>query len=109
MAVEKMVDPADLVTQFEAFSRDCPEYVIRLQGDYEDELFEVLIFKGFSSSTTHPTAFDPDRTVLLPGARLAQAELLKGPLTTCPTTVRGPEQPQTLLDFLRQSVMIPES
>lgn len=44
------------------------------------EPFELLIFRGFSSSVTHPTAYDPDQSALPPGAELASAELLAGPL-----------------------------
>jgi len=39
-----------------------------------------VIFRGFSSSTTHPTAFDPDQPALEPGAWITAAELLQGPL-----------------------------
>jgi hypothetical protein len=45
-----------------------------------EEALEVLIFRGFSSCTTHPTDFDPDRTVLPNGAAIETAELLRGPL-----------------------------
>ncbi len=46
----------------------------------EREPFELLIFRGFSSLTTHPTAFDPDRSALPEGARISSAELLAAPL-----------------------------
>lgn len=96
-------DEADLVRRLEARSRELPGYVIRLQGHVDDAFFELLIFKGFSSSTTHPTAFDPDTSVLLPGTLFDQAELLQGPLiTVAARIVRGPESPQSLLDFLSQ-------
>lgn len=44
------------------------------------EPFELLIFRGFSSLTTHPTAFDPDRAALPETARISSAELLAAPL-----------------------------
>jgi hypothetical protein len=44
------------------------------------EPFELLIFRGFSSLTTHPTAFDPDRAALPEGALIDGAELLAAPL-----------------------------
>jgi hypothetical protein len=40
----------------------------------------LLIFRGFSSSTTHPTAFDPDQPALPTDAEITGAELLAGPL-----------------------------
>ena len=97
-------DEADLVRQLEACSQELPGYVIRLQGRQDDAFFELLIFKGFSSSTTHPTAFDPDTSVLMPGTSFNQAELLKGPLMKAAAEiVRGPESPQSLLDFLSKT------
>ena len=70
----------DLVQQLEERSRLDSERVVRLTGNVDGEPFELLIFRGFSSSTTHPTAFDPDASVLPPETRLEQAELLQGPL-----------------------------
>ncbi len=44
------------------------------------EPFELLIFRGFSSSVSHPTAFDPDLPALPAEACIEEAELLQGPL-----------------------------
>ena len=44
------------------------------------EPFELLIFRGFSSSLSHPTGFDPDQPALPATARIDAAELLAGPL-----------------------------
>ncbi|MFN9623490.1 MAG: hypothetical protein ACK587_11785, partial [Cyanobacteriota bacterium] len=49
-------------------------------GDPEREPFELLLFRGFSSSVTHATAFDPDRPALPEGAVITSADLLAGPL-----------------------------
>ena len=54
----------DLVHAFEERTRQHPDRVVRLRGQVDDEPFELLIFRGFSSSTTHPTSFDPDASVL---------------------------------------------
>lgn len=87
---------AALLAALEELSRGRPDRVLRLRGrlgvDAEglpvdqaaaavaEEAFELLIFRGFSSSVTHPTAFDPDRPALPEGALIASAELLAGPL-----------------------------
>ena len=68
-----------LVQELEERTRLSPDRVVRLHGFVLDEPFELLIFRGFSSSTTHPTAFDPDASVLPDGTRLDWAELLQGP------------------------------
>jgi hypothetical protein len=87
---------AALLADLEAISRTRADRVLRLRGvlpsgDAEAcsaaEPFELLIFRGFSSSTTHPTAFDPDRPALPEGARIGAAELLAGPLNPLEETV----------------------
>jgi hypothetical protein len=49
----------ELVAQLEERSRNHADRVLRLLGVVGVEPFELLIFRGFSSSTTHPTRFDP--------------------------------------------------
>ena len=88
----------DLVQQLEERTRLLPDRVVRLQGTVQGEPFELLIFRGFSSSTTHPTAFDPDASVLPEGTALEQAELLQGPFNPAESTVlMGPLSPVALL------------
>ncbi|MCS5691485.1 hypothetical protein NZK33_05735 [Cyanobium sp. FGCU-6] len=77
---------ASLLARLEELSRGRPDRVLRLNGSLpaeqaeEPEAFELLIFRGFSSSTTHPTAFDPDRPALPEHCTITSAELLQGPL-----------------------------
>ena len=88
----------ELVQQLEERSRLAPDRVVRLTGTVFREPFELLIFRGFSSSTTHPTAFDPDASVLPDGTRLELAELLQGPLNPADhSVVAGPMAPGDLL------------
>tara|TARA_Y200000002_G_scaffold141216_1_gene116574 strand:+ start:456 stop:749 length:294 start_codon:yes stop_codon:yes gene_type:complete len=92
-----MTDQA-VVQALEERTRFQPQRVVRLRGQVRDELFELLIFRGFSSSTTHPTAFDPDASVLPEGTSLDQAELLQGPLLPSQEVVlAGPMPPNDLL------------
>jgi hypothetical protein len=78
-----------LLAGLEELSRNHPDRVLRLRGTlpadpaqqtHQAEPFELLIFRGFSSSVTHPTAFDPDSPVLPEGTQIAAAELLRAPL-----------------------------
>ncbi len=88
---------AALLGVLEEISRGRSDRVLRLRGqlavdgegrpvdappgaDLPMEPFELLIFRGFSSSVTHPTDFDPDRPALPAGARIETAELLAAPL-----------------------------
>ena len=76
-------DPA-LLGDLEAISRLHPDRVLRLRGTLTAEqgleAFELLVFRGFSSSTTHPTCFDPDQPVLPHGLEISAAELFRAPL-----------------------------
>ena len=70
-----------LLGQLEALSRERPKRVLRLEGRLPcGERFELLIYRGFSSSTTHPTAYDPDQPALAEGSEITSATLLEGPL-----------------------------
>ena len=93
-----MMESTALVQELEERTRLSPDRVVRLHGFVLDEPFELLIFRGFSSSTTHPTAFDPDASVLPDGTRLDWAELLQGPLDPSgETRLVGPVNPEDLL------------
>jgi hypothetical protein len=88
---------AELLAALETISRDHPRRVLRLQGqlppdhDGVAEPFDVLIFRGFSSSVTHPTAVDPDQPLLPEGSLVKSAVLLQGPLQTDGSTaLAGP-------------------
>lgn len=75
----------DLLARLEVLSRGRPDRVLRLRGGWApeggaEEPYELLIFRGFSSSTTHPTGFDPDQPLLPEGVELRTADLLAGPL-----------------------------
>ena len=86
------------LSQLEAFSSQRPDRVLRLAGLLAGEPLELLIFRGFSSSTTHPTAFDPDQSALPEGALIQTAALLAGPLNPAAEQVlAGPSDPDVFL------------
>jgi len=101
---------AALLAALEAISRERPDRVLRLRGSLPadpeaaaagEEPFELLIFRGFSSSITHPTAFDPDQPALPETARITEAELLAAPLD--PSRERrlaGPRDAEAFLEPL---------
>jgi hypothetical protein len=94
---------AALLSQLEAISSGRADRVVRLTGMLPvqggEEAFELLIFRGFSSSVSHPTAFDPDQPALPAEARVLEAELLQGPLNpAAEQRLAGPMAPEELLD-----------
>jgi hypothetical protein len=94
---------APLLAALEAISRSRADRVLRLRGSLPAgngwEAFELLIFRGFSSSVSHPTAFDPDQPALPEAARIASAELLQGPLDPAQERLlAGPASVEAFLD-----------
>ena len=99
-------EPRALLAGLETISRSRPDRVLRLRGSVaaagavgeDDQPFELLIFRGFSSSTTHPTGFDPDQPLLPDGVRIETAELLEGPLNPAAERIlAGPARCQEFL------------
>jgi len=112
-AAESGLTIATLLAELEDLSRQHPDRVLRLRGHLPTaplaqelppgaapgDAFELLIFRGFSSLTTHPTAFDPDRAALPEGTRLGSAELLQAPLDPlAERSLAGPGPVQKFLD-----------
>lgn len=107
---------ASLLVQLEQISRNRPDRVLRLRGALPAasastaatspaetaamEPFELLIFRGFSCSVTHPTDFDPDRPLLPEASRIEAAELLAGPLN--PAEEKRLAGPAPVEQFLRE-------
>ncbi|MEB3234715.1 MAG: hypothetical protein VKM98_04735 [Cyanobacteriota bacterium] len=93
-----------LIASLEAISRQRPDRVLRLRGTVAAaaapaEAFELLIFKGFSSSTTHATDMDPDQPVLPADVVIEDAELLAAPLNPAdPQLLAGPWPVSDFLD-----------
>ena len=93
---------AELLNALEEISRGRADRVLRLRGvlppEQGSEPFELLIFRGFSSSLSHPTGFDPDQPALPAEAVIASAELLQGPYNPAEDRpLAGPRPPQRFL------------
>ena len=90
---------SESLSQLEAISSQRPDRVLRLAGLLAGEPLELLIFRGFSSSTTHPTVFDPDQSALPEGALIHTASLLAGPLNPAAEQVlAGPSDLDVVLE-----------
>ena len=64
LASQIMVE-IDLINSLEKISSKIPNRILKLKGfvlkENHKELLEILIFKGFSSSTTHPIEIDLEK------------------------------------------------
>ena len=65
--------------QLETYSSKHPQEVLLVKLRIDDELDEVMIFKGFSSSLMRSTAFDPDVPVISDRAEILIIDRLAAP------------------------------
>ena len=76
------METVNLIKQLEIISAKLPNRVLRLEGIFLDneEFLEVIIFKGFTSSTTHKIEYDLERNILDKDFIFKKFELLRAPL-----------------------------
>ena len=75
----------DLINSLEKLSSEIPDRILKLEGfilkeNHKEEL-EIIIFKGFSSSTTHPIEIDLEKKVIELKYTLTNFRLFKAPFT----------------------------
>jgi len=75
----------DLINNLEKISSEIPNRILKLEGyiqkGNQKEQLEIIIFKGFSSSTTHPIEIDLEKKVIGFTYILTNFKLYKAPLT----------------------------
>ena len=76
------METIDLIKKLEIISSKSPNRLLRLKGIFIDneEFIEVIIFKGFSSSTTHKIEHDLEKNIIDKDFIFTKCELLKAPL-----------------------------
>ncbi len=87
--VETLASPkmakTDLISNLEKISSEIPNRILKLEGfilkENHKEKLEILIFKGFSSSTTHPIETDLEKKVMVLNYLITNFKLYKAPLT----------------------------
>ena len=74
----------DLINNLEKISSFIPNRILKLEGfirkENHQEQLEILIFKGFSSSTTHPIEIDLEKKVITFSYVITNFKLYKAPL-----------------------------
>ena len=83
--------------RLEQYTMEHPEEVLRVLAEIEGEPEEILIFKGFSSSLTRPTAFELEVPVLPETAKIISIDRLASPYNS--------EQPHYIQQELSWFVM----
>ena len=74
----------DLIRNLENISLKIPNRLLKIQGyilkEHSKEFLEIIIYRGFSSSTTHQIEIDPDKTVIDLDYFFTNFKLYKAPL-----------------------------
>ena len=83
LAFRKMAE-TDLIANLEKISSTIPNRILKLEGftlqDNQKEPLEIIIFKGFSSSTTHPIEIDLEKKIIKFDFILTNFKLYEAPL-----------------------------
>ena len=83
LASQKM-ENIDLINFLEKISSKVPNRILKLEGfifkKKNKEPLEIIIFKGFSSSTTHPIEIDSEKKVITLSYTITNFKLYKAPL-----------------------------
>ena len=93
----------DLLNNLEKISSFIPNRVLKVKGyilkENQKEQLEIIIFKGFSSSTTHPIEVDLEKKVIEFRYILTNFKLYNAPLTETDNFIR---ETQNSFFFLNQ-------
>ncbi|HIK29049.1 MAG: hypothetical protein N3E45_04690 [Oscillatoriaceae bacterium SKW80] len=65
--------------RLERYTAKRPEEVLIVTAEIDSETDRIIIFKGFSSSLTRPTAFDPEVPILPDSARIITIDRVASP------------------------------
>ena len=83
LASQKM-EKIDLLNSLERISAGIPNRILKAEGyilkKKQKEQLEIIIFKGFSSSTTHPIEIDLEKKIIEFTFIITNFKLYKGPL-----------------------------
>ena len=75
----------DLINSLEKISSEIPDRILKLEGfilkKNQIEQLEIIIFRGYSSSTTHPIEIDSEKKVITLSYTIKNFKLYKAPLT----------------------------
>jgi len=84
LASQKMAK-INLINSLEKISSEIPDRILKIEGfiqkENQKEQLEIIIFKGFSSSTTHPIEIDLEKKVIEFPYVITKFKLYKAPLT----------------------------
>ncbi len=101
--VFQIMESNNLIRNLENISSSFPNRLLKLHGyllkNDSKEFLEIIIYKGFSSSTTHPIEIDSEKSVIKFNHYFTESFLYKAPLTNRSNEfLKGRESPICFLD-----------
>ena len=80
----------NLINSLEQISSEMPDRILKLEGfvpkENQKEQLEILIFRGYSSSTTHPIEIDSEKKVITLSYTITNFKPVSYTHLTLPTT-----------------------
>jgi len=70
---------SNILLQLEEYSKENPQFVLIIKAQENSQDVEIMIFRGFSSSLTGATEFDPDLPVLSPSGQILSVDVVSSP------------------------------
>jgi hypothetical protein len=80
------------IKRLEQYTLRHPQEVLVITVQQQADVNEVMIFRGFSSSLSHPTAFDPDIPIISETDEIIRCDRVRSPYS--------PDNPQYLAQDL---------
>ena len=75
----------NLIQEIEKLSIQFPSRILKIKGyiieKEKKDFLEIIIYKGFSSSTTHPIEFNSEKKVLNLNCLFTSFQIFKAPLS----------------------------
>ncbi len=71
--------PLSRIQKLEQYTMKHPQEVLLITVNLEEEMDQLMIFKGFSSSLMRPTEFNPDFPMLSEKAEILSIDRLQNP------------------------------
>ena len=85
MPLSQMMMNFNLINDLEFISLRHPQRILKIIGfikkSHNKEYLEIIIFKGFSSSTTHAIETDPEKDLLKGSCFFVSCQLLEAPIS----------------------------
>ena len=79
------MEAINLIFFLDKISSEIPNRILKIQGyilkENHKEQLEIIIFRGYSSSTTHPIEIDSEKRVITQSYTITNFKLYKAPLT----------------------------